>query len=405
MKKIKKILSIISILSLCALMIIGSIPFVSAASKTVSNVRQTEASSSSIKFCWDNVIGITDYQADIRQKGDTNWTTLTKYASDGNKGWGAYSLTSATVYEVRVKAKDGSWSSIVQMGTAPAKVTGLTQTSATKDSATFKWNASKGATSYQICFYYDNKERVMTTVNGTSGTVKGLSNKTSYPTDFIYVKPRMSLNGKQIMSNEECYYYNPIYDISLVPKQVSTPKISSYYYSLNELYVTASAVPYADGYQCRVLDNKGKTVSNKYSTSSLSPSFFPTNVKKNQFYKVQVRAYATIDGKKFYGSWSKAKYVHQGVELKLKNKSGSNVKVSWKKVKGATSYKVYASTKSNSGYKKVKTTKKTSITLSKINKKSIKKGKYYYVYVIANKKVGKKTYKSGTKQCYYFNKY
>ena len=57
-----------------------------------------------------------------------------------------------------------------------------------------------------------------------------------------------------------------------------------------------------------------------------------------------------------------------------------NAKLSWKKVKGAKVV-VYRSTKKNSGYKKVATTRKNATSVT--NKKGLKAGKTYY-YKIAN---------------------
>ena len=59
-----------------------------------------------------------------------------------------------------------------------------------------------------------------------------------------------------------------------------------------------------------------------------------------------------------------------------------NAKLSWKKVKGATGYKVYRSTKKNGKYKKVKTITKKSLVTFKA-KKSNKK--YYYKVVVYKK--------------------
>ena len=74
---------------------------------------------------------------------------------------------------------------------------------------------------------------------------------------------------------------------------------------------------------------------------------------------------------------------------------------SWKKVAGATSYTVYVSTKQKSGYKKVTTTKKESYKITKYGKKKLSSNKKYYVYVVANTKVGKTTYKSNADYCWY----
>lgn len=64
----------------------------------------------------------------------------------------------------------------------------------------------------------------------------------------------------------------------------------------------------------------------------------------------------------------------------------------WKKVSGACGYQVYVSTKSNGGFKKVRSlsSKKSSYTITKCGKKKLKKGKTYYVQLRYQTKVGKK---------------
>lgn len=74
--------------------------------------------------------------------------------------------------------------------------------------------------------------------------------------------------------------------------------------------------------------------------------------------------------------------------VKTVNVSGKAVKVTWKKVSGASGYKLYRSTKKNGSYKLVKTVK-GSKTVKYTNKK-LKKGKTYFYKVRAYKTVGKK---------------
>ena len=62
------------------------------------------------------------------------------------------------------------------------------------------------------------------------------------------------------------------------------------------------------------------------------------------------------------------------MKVKAKKKAGRTV-LSWKKVKGAKVV-VYRSTKKNSGYKKVATTRKNATSVT--NKKGLKAGKTYY---------------------------
>lgn len=66
--------------------------------------------------------------------------------------------------------------------------------------------------------------------------------------------------------------------------------------------------------------------------------------------------------------------------LKVSSKSYSSLKISWKKVKGAKGYQVYRASSKNGKYKKVKTTRSSSWTNSKLTT-----GKKYYYKVRAYK--------------------
>lgn len=120
-------------------------------------------------------------------------------------------------------------------------------------------------------------------------------------------------------------------------------------------------------------------------------------LKKHNFYKVKVRAYAlNSKNEKMYGSWSSWKYVSPQPDVtKIKNnKSKKGIQISWDKIKGANRYVVYVSTKKDSGYKKFQTTTKTGTVIKKCGKNKLKSGKNYYFYVEPQKKVGNK-YVSG----------
>ena len=120
-------------------------------------------------------------------------------------------------------------------------------------------------------------------------------------------------------------------------------------------------------------------------------------MKKHNFYKVKVRAYAlNSKNEKMYGSWSSWKYVSPQPDVtKIKNnKSKKGIQISWDKIKGANRYVVYVSTKKDSGYKKFQITGKNSTTITKYGKNKLKSGKTYYFYVVAQKKVDNK-YLSG----------
>jgi thiosulfate/3-mercaptopyruvate sulfurtransferase len=90
--------------------------------------------------------------------------------------------------------------------------------------------------------------------------------------------------------------------------------------------------------------------------------------------------------------------------VKAKAVAASAVKLTWKKVKNAKSYQIYASVKKTTGFKKVAAAKasKSSYTVKKLSKKALKANKTYYFKVRAingskkgkfSKVVSRKTFK------------
>lgn len=150
-----------------------------------------------------------------------------------------------------------------------------------------------------------------------------------------------------------------------------------------------------DGYQYVIRDSRNKVKKSETLTYGGTNAY--CDVKNNMLYTIVVRAYTDINGKKYYGQWSDKAYLFTQPEVSKLSIKGKKLTIKWKKISGVTSYDVYASTKKNKGYTKVKTvnSKKSSVTITKIKKTKINKKKTYYVYVVAKKKVGKRMYGSG----------
>lgn len=116
-------------------------------------------------------------------------------------------------------------------------------------------------------------------------------------------------------------------------------------------------------------------------------------------YKVKVRAYIQKDDEIFYGTYSALLSVataSKAPEITTVKKGKKQVVIRWKKVKQASGYEIYMSTKKKNGYKKIATVKKASSV--KYTKKKLKTGKKYYfkmkTYRIVN---GNKIYSSYSK--------
>ena len=70
------------------------------------------------------------------------------------------------------------------------------------------------------------------------------------------------------------------------------------------------------------------------------------------------------------------------------------VDVKWDAFSGATSYTIYATTNPLLGFRRIATTKNTSYRIKSLEGMKLTDKTTYYVYVVANKTVGKTTYQS-----------
>ena len=164
---------------------------------------------------------------------------------------------------------------------------------------------------------------------------------------------------------------------------------SKMYFSL---YMDFVPVQYATSYEIELSDEKGKVIKT-YTVNCNNTDFVEKTFKKlpKDVYGVRIRG--CRDGE--YGEWSDKSIVVKQPKMQARNYKGA-IQIKWQKLKGVSGYDIYMSRKQNSGYKKVASVnaKTTLKTIKKIGKKKLKKGTYYY-YVVAKKKLGKKTFKSG----------
>ena len=216
-----------------------------------------------------------------------------------------------------------------------------------------------------------------------SATITGVAATTStkFSVDAVKNETGGTVTGDQCSGVE----------MKAIPIKVSRIAMQYYWDSLKEAKYIWTDVNNADGYQYEVKSANGKKTYFR-ATSTNSYTYvkpFPRGI----FVKARVRAYVTVGNKVYYGAWSPYTYHASSKKVTAKRSSnGKKISLKWKKVSGACGYQVYVSTKSNGGFKKVKSlsSKKSSYTITKCGKKKLKKGKTYYVQLRYQTKVGKK---------------
>lgn len=209
--------------------------------------------------------------------------------------------------------------------------------------------------------------------------------------------------------NEFTFYIIPKVEVTVTPEPTATPipteepvnlveKVSGLKLvsaNANSVNIRFTKQSFAKGYEVVLYQgNKEKRrVLITKNTCKLQ------NLSAATDYKVKVRAYTQNGDEVIYGAYSSPLSVGTATKapvITAIKKGEKQAVVQWKKVKKASGYEIYMSSKKNSGYKKKATVKKASTV--KYTKKKLKAGKKYYFKVRTYRTVnGKKIYSSYSK--------
>lgn len=180
-------------------------------------------------------------------------------------------------------------------------------------------------------------------------------------------------------------YYISMKPLGTIKTKTSSRKTSSVKVSWNKLNGVS-------GY--RIYRSTKKNSGYKYlkQLSSKTTSFTNKKLKSGKTYYYKVRAYSNVFGDRYYGSYSAPlKSGTRPAKPKVTVKrSGRRLKIKYKKISGASGYRIYIRTGKKGKYKRVKqytSGKKVSYTSKKLKKK-----KTYYVKVRAYKTINGKKY-------------
>ncbi len=388
-----------------------------AAPGTVSNVKQTNDTVNTVTIEWTaaTVGSPTLYEVNAYDNSSCTGTPITT-TSPYTKAI-IENLSAGKSYYVQVVAIDkdktkGTPSKAVEVVTSPnAKVTKLKQGKLAAKKISLSWAAVNGANCYDVGYRKDGSKAdpKFKETTKTSFSISGAAD-TAYQ---VYVYPmRKNSAGTYVASGNNdtaaaAYMYT-------TPKQVtklalySTGYFSATGYSDNRLSKIATfsgkLSKAADGYQYELRGYNGKkittkTVNLKSVSSSNKLVQFTKGIRTGEFMKIRIRPYVTLNGKKTYlKKWSNYTWFAMTpktvkAEITPSQRVEDGLNISWSKIKGAKDYSVYVSRTKDGKYTKVTTTPNTTYNFRTFNGSQLTGGTYYY-YIVANKKVGGKTYKS-----------
>ncbi len=168
----------------------------------------------------------------------------------------------------------------------------------------------------------------------------------------------------------------------------------------NSITLIWNTIPDATGYEIYRRNYKSGKYKKIADINKAAKSTYTDNkLKSASLYQYKIKAYKIINGKVSYGDFSSVvsanTMLKQASALKVKSNKKRQVKITWKKAKGVTGYKIYRSTKKNGKYKKVAT---VSFRKAYWVDKKLKTGKKYYYKIQTYKKVkGKAIYSNYSK--------
>lgn len=404
MKKIRisnKMLPLFGMLLSCVLMLAVGID-VSAANTQPTDLKQTAATTTKVSISWTapSTAAGNSYNRFMVQCSNDNKTWV-------DKGYVASNVTSATLigmergtsWYVRIKAvnydantkkiiNDGAWSEVLEVVTIPYSVSGITQTAATKTSVTFTWPEAKGANCYDVYVgsSYSGAKFVVR-MTGRQLTVKGKKQGYGY---YVKVVPvRLSAKNYAALGMET---YGTV---KTTPKTVTVSTANSWERGTKSIDFTwTSTNKMVDGYQVKIYDSNSKL---KKTVNTKKTSYTYTKASSSQYYKIKVRPYINVNGKKKYGSWSKTGVALIAPQITSVTQEDEKAVISWTAVKGAKGYEVYAGIYPDiENMSKIGETNSstTSFTTSAIGSTKIASNKRVYFCVKAKRTVSSKKYLS-----------
>lgn len=267
----------------------------------------------------------------------------------------------------------------------------LKQTAATANAATLVWDVANGAAGYIVI---DQSGNLLADVATNTCTINLAPN--TYRV-VIGVLPYDAAGNLGTDKDE----FDAIFVSAVPSNKITGIKMNSAFADSYDLNVIWNDYP-CDGFEAVCYSKSGKVVQTIEEETYREVVFSKTNTQN--IYSVKVRPYTYIDNGEYtqprvYGPQSKTFYAVPQPKIisKKKDIKKNSANLKWKKVKGATKYYIYASTKKNSGYKKIASvsSKKSSYKVTKYKGKTIDlTKKHYYFKIVTYAKFGKKTVKS-----------
>lgn len=384
-----------------------------SAASEVKGLTQTRSEEDSVTVSWKSLKNAYGYDVFI-SSGNGKYKRLTNKTCDvvGSKNTKKKisNLTSSRTYYVVVKAvykkengkyKIGPAGKRLEVVTSPSKTAKSTikQIKATPHYIRFKWDKVRGANRYIV--YVNDKKKAVVKKNAVSIRVR-----TGSVNNVRVVPVKRSSSGFMAKGgNIEAYDF---YSSPKRPKRVAAFRYNNLLWQPTESntvtigWTKAAGDKYdPTGYMMEVYSLEGRRLNLYYSTKTKLSINIPS--VENKGFKVRVRAYVKINGKKYFGKWTDMQTVIPQAKISMKRTGRNSVEINWESVKNVTKYHVYACNDIKAEKPEWYEVATVGAGTNSYEYNNCIEGKYTAMYVIPEVQVGRNTYKASYTWHLYMN--
>ena len=248
------------------------------------------------------------------------------------------------------------------------------------------WKAVDAADGYRV-FVYDEKNKTYTMIAQTEAT----ENVYYDATNSVIKNTGYSVVAFRTVGNEEIVSeYSPV--CKYTPPTIKPQKVTGLKQSdsgSGKVKLSWKKIDGVSGYSVYLYNSEKKKYELYKRTSNTSITV--SGLKYSSSYKFKVRAYLTVYGKDFGGSFSSVVTAYTAPakvgSLKQSSVTSTSLTLSWKGVSGATGYRIYYYNTKSKSYKKLKDVSSTKYKITGLSSGEERKFK-----VKAYRKVGSKTF-------------
>jgi len=211
----------------------------------------------------------------------------------------AYSLSKGIYYIKISRVSQGKYKLSWNLNVKVSRPNDFRVSARNTTSLKLSWNKVSGVSGYQLQQYKGNKWTTVKNTTPNTYTVSKLKAGTTYK---FRVRAYKKISGKNYYSGW-AYLTTPTKPATVTLSSVKSTKSKKITVKWKKATCTGYQVQYSTSSKLKK-GNKTVTVTKSKTTSKTI-----SKLKGKKKYYVRVRAYKTLDGKKYYGSWSKVKSV------------------------------------------------------------------------------------------------